>query len=72
MLLGFLCLNAAVKARVSARLPGGTLKQLVDAVEEFLHYHKQIDREIYRGDGEEDQKAGTVGRLQGLVDYLRD
>lgn len=72
MLLGFLCLNTAVKRRVSARLPGGTLTRLVDAVEEFLHYHKQIDGEVYRGDGEGDPKAGTAGRLQGLIDDLRE
>lgn len=71
MLLGFLCLNASVKARVTARLPGGTLKQLIDAVEEFMYYHKQIDQEIYLGDGEEESKAGTVDRLQGLVNDLR-
>lgn len=71
MLLGILCLNSAVKAQVSARLPGGNLKQLVDAVEEFMQYHKQIDEQGHRVDGEEDAKAGTVGRLQGLVDDLR-
>ena len=71
VLLSFLCLNDAVKARGSARLRGGTLKQLVDAADEFLQYYKQIDKAISRGDGEDDPRVGFLGRLQVLVDELR-
>ena len=71
VLLSFLCLNNAVKAHVSARLPGGTINQLVDAVEEFLQYHRLIDREISRGEGEDDPRSSFLGRLQGLIAELK-
>lgn len=71
VLLSFLCLNRTVRARASARLHGGTLKQLVDALEEFLQYHRQIDADVHPGEGEEDTRAGFLGRWQGLVDDLQ-
>jgi hypothetical protein len=71
VLLGFLCLNKTVRARASARLRGGTLKQLVDALEEFLQYHRQIDADVHPGEGEEDTRAGFLGRWQGLIDDLK-
>lgn len=72
VLLGFLCLNRQVKARVSNRLQGGTLKYLIDALEEFLHYYRRIDQEIHQGEVDGTPKASYVGRLQGLVEDLRD
>jgi len=71
VLLGFLCLDRNVKAWVSARLEGGTSKQLVDALEEFLRYYRQIGLEVCQGEVEGDFKAGYVGRLQGLVEGLK-
>ena len=71
MLLGFLCLDASVKARVSARLSGGSLRQLTDAMEEFMHYHEEIDGDLGQGNVEEDAKAGIMSRLKGLIDNLR-
>ncbi len=71
MLLGWLCLNPAIKARVSGRLPGRNLKQLLDAVEEFLRYHRRVDQVPIRGDGEDDAKISFVGRLQSHVDDLK-
>ena len=71
VLLGWLCLNPAIKARISDRLPGNSLKQLLDAVEEFLRYHRRVDQAITRGDGEDEAKASFVGRLQSHVDDLK-
>lgn len=71
MLLGWLCLNPAIKARVSDRLPGNSLKQLLDAVEEFLRYHRRVDQVILRDDGEDDARDSFVGRLQSHVDDLK-
>jgi len=45
---------------------------LLDAVEEFLQYHKQIESESRPDDAEGDLRAGFVGRLQGVVDSLKD
>ena len=71
MLLGWLCLNPAIRARISGRLPGNSLKQLLDAVDEFLQYHRRVDQAIIRGDGEDDARANFVGRLQSHVDDLK-
>lgn len=71
MLLGCLCLNPAIKARISGRLPGNSLKQLLDAVDEFLQYHRRVDQAIARGDGEDDARVSFVGRVQSHVDDLK-
>jgi hypothetical protein len=72
VLLGFLCLDANIKAWVSARLEGGTSKQLVDALEEFLRYYRQVGQEVYQGEMEGESRNGYVGRLHGLVEDLKD
>ena len=71
MLLGWLCLNPAIKARISGRLPGNSLKQLLDAVDEFLQYHRRVDQVIIRDGDEDDARANFVGRLQSHVDDLK-
>ena len=71
MLLGWLCLNPAIKARISDRLPGNSLKQLLDAVDEFLQYHRRVDQVIIRDGDEDDARANLVGRLQSHVDDLK-
>lgn len=71
VLLGLLCLNPSIKARISGRLPGHSLKQLLDAVDEFLQYHRRVDQVISRGDGEDDARVSFVGRLQSHVDDLK-
>ena len=71
MLLGWLCLNPAIKAHISGCLPGSSLGQLLDAVDEFLRYHRRVDQVIRRGDGEDDPRASFVGRLQSHVDDLK-
>lgn len=71
VLLGWLCLDPAIKARISDRLPGNSLKQLLDAIEEFLRYHRRVDQAIVRGDSEDNARLSFVGRLQCHVDDLR-
>lgn len=56
---------------MSSNLKGRTLKQLLDAVDEFVHYHRQIDDEICQRDGEMDVRAGFIDRLQCMVDELK-
>ena len=53
-----------------SRLSGGTLRPLLDAVREFLHYHRKIDEEIYHSGGDVDLKVSFAARLQGIVDIL--
>ena len=71
ILLCYLCVNDVIRAKISSRLEGGTLKQLLDAVEEFLSFHRKVDEEIARSDGEVDFRAGFISRLQGVIDGLK-
>ena len=70
VLLGFLCLNSEVRAWVSGQLHEGSLKQLVDALKEFLHYYRKAGQGVSQCDGS-DSVAGYICRLQGLVEDLR-
>lgn len=71
VLISYLCINNAVRQRVSSHLQGQTLKPLVDAVEEFLHYHEQIDEETHLNDENKEGKEGFIRRLQEIVGDLR-
>ena len=71
MLLSNLCIDGVVREQVRSRLRGGTLKQLLDAVEEFLHYHRQVDDQICQVGEEIEPKVGFVGRLQSVVERLK-
>lgn len=68
VLLCILCMNENIQSTVSAQLPGRSLKLLLDTVEEFLLYHKQIDCGTHTDD---DLGIGFIGRLQGVVDKLK-
>ena len=68
VLLSYLCLNNAVKSFVNARIEGPSLVVLLDAVDEFLNYHRQIEDGAEREDG----RASFVGRVQGIIDDLRN
>ena len=71
VLLSYLCINGAVKSYVNARLEGPNMAVLLEAVDEFLSYHRQIEDVAARDDGGKDRRANFVGRLQGIVDDLR-
>ena len=71
MLLSYLCINGAVKSYVNARLEGPNMAILIEAMEEFLSYYRQIEDGAARDDGGKDRRANFVVRLQGIVDDLR-
>lgn len=56
---------------VSSQLQGGSLKKLLDAVQEFLHYHREIDANIHQDEEEVDVQADFIDRLQRLIDGLK-
>lgn len=71
VLLSYLCLNKTVRFMVSSQLQGGSLKQLLDAVQEFLHYHREIDANIHQDKEGVDVQADFIDRLQRLIDGLK-
>lgn len=70
VLLCFLGISTSVKKRLCSLLPGNDLRQVLGAVEEFLHFHRQIE-EIQQADDNVDLKVTFVHRLQSVVDRLR-
>lgn len=71
VLLSHLSLSPMIKERVCSQLQGGTLEQLLDAVNEFIKYHRQVEDEIYQVDRDVDLKAGFTNRLQTVVERLQ-
>ncbi|KAL9007260.1 MAG: hypothetical protein Q9188_000063 [Gyalolechia gomerana] len=72
VLLAYLCVDGKARVVVTNRLGGEPLQQLLDAVEEFLQYHRQIDEVLETREGETDLKASFVGRLESVLSRLRD
>ena len=71
VLLSYLCLNKTVRFMVSSQFQGGSLKRLLDAVQEFLHYHREIDANIHQDEEGVDVQADFIDRLQRLIDGLK-
>lgn len=71
VLLSYLCLNRTVRFKVKAKLQDGSLKPLLDAVQEFVHYHREIDADIHQDEEGADVKADFIDRLQRLIDELK-
>ncbi|KAL8798140.1 MAG: hypothetical protein Q9182_006919 [Xanthomendoza sp. 2 TL-2023] len=71
VLLSYLCVEDHARRMVEHELPGGKLQSLLDTVEEFLHYHRQIDEDMEVDDGEIGVKASFIGRLERTVSILR-
>ncbi|KAF2868391.1 wings apart-like protein regulation of heterochromatin-domain-containing protein [Massariosphaeria phaeospora] len=72
VLLGNLCLNAAVRRKVRARLPGNGIALLVDKVREFVRYNERVDRESNQFEGEEGRETwrNFTVRLMLVVEKL--
>ncbi|MCJ1354373.1 MAG: hypothetical protein MMC33_004361 [Icmadophila ericetorum] len=71
VLLSYLSLNRLIKERMCLQLQGGTLKQLLDAVDEFLRYNRQIANDANCSDPDAEFKAGFTSRLQDVLDQLK-
>ncbi|KAH0538618.1 hypothetical protein FGG08_004819 [Glutinoglossum americanum] len=70
VLLGSLCQNPDIRGLLRSKLPGGTLKPLVYAVDEFLQHHKKVD-DLYDGEEGSGSRNGFTQRLQLVVDRLK-
>ena len=70
VLLCFLSISTSIKKRLCSLLPGNDLRQVLGAVEEFLHFHRQIE-EIQQTDEQVDFRVTFVHRLQSVVDRLK-
>ena len=71
VLLSYLCIEEHSRQMIAKRLDDESLRPLLDAVEEFLQYHRQIDQELVLTEGEMDLKATFVSRLEKVVDRMK-
>lgn len=72
VLVGNLCLNESIKAKVRARLPGGELTTLVDKIKEFVRVHEHANRKAKQYEGEEGQETwqNYTARIMLVVEQL--
>lgn len=71
VLLAYISVGEDARKTVINQLEGGNLQLLLEAVEEFLQYHRQIDEEL-DPTGEMDLKTSFIGRLESVLARLRD
>ncbi|KAI4215041.1 MAG: hypothetical protein LQ351_002355 [Letrouitia transgressa] len=70
VLLCFVCVSGNAQELLHYRFEDQVLRDLHDAAEEFLHYHRQIDEEAL-GSGEVDMKHDFISRLQQVVETIK-
>lgn len=70
VLISYLCVDTMTRDKVCLSLQGNTLKQLLDSVEEFMHYHTQVD-ENSQGGLNIDDKTNFLHRLHSVIKDLR-
>jgi hypothetical protein len=71
VLICYLCIDETTKGRVSMRLQGRTLKQLLDSVEEFMHYHTQVDGAVPHDGLGIETKGNFLYRLRSVIHDLK-
>lgn len=70
VLISYLCIDEMTRDKVSSSLQGKTLKQLLDSVEEFMHYHTQVD-DVPQGGLDFDDKTNFLHRLHSVINDLK-
>ena len=70
VLISYLCVDRKIRDKVCLSLKGKSLKQLLDSVEEFMHYHTQVD-ENPQGRLSIDDKTDFLHRLHSVINDLK-
>ena len=68
--ISYLCVDESTRDKVSSSLRGRTFKQLLDSVEEFMHYHTQVD-DVSQGGLDIDDKTNFLRRLRSVINDLK-
>ena len=73
MLLGNLCLNDLIRAKIGALLPDERLTTLIDSIKEFVRVHEHVDKRKEDFEGAEGQEAlqSYTARLMLVVERLQ-
>jgi hypothetical protein len=72
VLLGNLCLNQSIQAKIRALLPGHHLVTLVDKIKEFVQVHEHANRKAKQYEDEEGQETwqNYTARIMLVVEQL--
>jgi hypothetical protein len=72
VLLGNLCLNQSIQARIRALLPGHHLVKLINKIKEFVQVHEHANRKAKQYEGEEGQETwqNYTARIMLVVEQL--
>jgi hypothetical protein len=72
VLLGNLCLNESVRAKIRAELPQERLDMVIDKIKEFIQVHKHADLGASQVEGVESQETwhNYTARLMRVVKNL--
>lgn len=71
VLLGILSTDATVQKRICLHLEGGTIAQLLGAIEEFWCYHQQVVEKFQTINADTETRGDFDKRLHILLDRLR-
>lgn len=69
-MLGYLSFSPSISARIANQQPRKTLRPLVESIEEFRDFHKQVDLSADMEDGHNAEREMTK-RLENLVTKLK-
>lgn len=70
--LGYLALQKSLAQVVRSGLPGGTLRLLIAAIEEFIRHHRKVDAMSGDDDRSNSAHAGLTQRLTRLLTKARE
>ncbi|PGH29566.1 hypothetical protein GX50_07680 [[Emmonsia] crescens] len=71
VLLSTVSLNDEARLHLRNSLHGRNIDRVLATVEEFLHYHRKVEKELQDGGGEHESVSGFTCRLQGIVDRIK-
>ncbi|OJD14742.1 hypothetical protein AJ78_04940 [Emergomyces pasteurianus Ep9510] len=71
VLLSTVSLNDEARLQLGSSLHGRYIDRVLATVEEFLHYHRKVEKELQDGGGERESVSGFTCRLQGIVDRIK-
>ncbi|OAX83458.1 hypothetical protein ACJ72_02176 [Emergomyces africanus] len=71
VLLSTVSLNDEARLQLRSSPHGRNIDCVLATVEEFLHYHRKVEKELQDGGGERESVSGFISRLQGIVDRIK-
>ncbi|KAG5290471.1 WAPL superfamily domain-containing protein [Histoplasma capsulatum G186AR] len=71
VLLSTVSLDDEARLHLRNSLDGRSVDRVLATVDEFLHYHRKVEKELQDGQGEHEPVTGFTCRLQSIVDRIK-